>query len=318
VKFNVVLTLVELTALGIVIGIGFWVMARGDADLSRLTELTSPEDTGVLLAITMATAVAFFSMVGFEDSVNMVEEVEDPRRVFPRAMLTGLGIAVVLYMLVAVAVVSVLSLDQIAEGADSEEGVLLAVVRQGLPDFPTAQLFPFLTVFAVANTALINMLMASRLIYGMARQDVLPRSLGKVDAGRRSPWTAIAFTTALALVLIVVVSRLAESTVSSLAGTTALLLLCVFTVVNLAVLVLRRDEPHADAFRAPTAAPVVAGLACLVLATPLARDREDWVQYQIAGALLAVGVVLWSVTAVINRRSRHQRTGFRDVEHLSE
>ena len=318
VKFNVVLTLIELTALAIVIGIGFWVMSKGDADLSRLTELTSPEDTGVLLAITMATAVAFFSMVGFEDSVNMVEEVEDPRRVFPRAMLTGLGIAVVLYMLVAVAVVAVLSLDQIAEGADSEEGVLLAVVQQGLPDFPTAQVFPFLTVFAVANTALINMLMASRLIYGMARQDVLPRFLGKVDPGRRSPWTAIAFTTCLALGLIVVVSLLAESTVSSLAGTTALLLLCVFTVVNLAVLILRKDEPHADAFRTPTAAPVIAGLACLLLATPLARDRDDWIQYQIAGVLLGIGVALWALTAVVNRRTRHQRTGFRDIEKLDE
>jgi amino acid transporter len=117
-------------------------------------------------------------------------------------------------------------------------------------------------------------------------------------------------------VLIVVVSFLAESTVSSLAGTTALLLLCVFTVVNLAVLVLRKDEPHHDAFRAPTAAPVVAGLACLLLATPVARAREDWIQYQIAGALLGVGVLLWAVTAVINRRSRHQGTGFRDIEKL--
>ena len=77
-------------------------------------------------------------------------------------------------------------------------------MKIGAPDLPIDTIFPFLTVFAVANTALINMLMASRLIYGMAQQDVLPRSLGKVLPGRRSPWTAILFTTLLALGLITV------------------------------------------------------------------------------------------------------------------
>ena len=92
VKFNVVLTLVEMTALAIVIGIGIWVMARGDGDFDRVTVFNSPGD-GLFLAVTVATAIAFFSMVGFEDSVNMVEECKDPRGL-PAAMLTGLGIAV--------------------------------------------------------------------------------------------------------------------------------------------------------------------------------------------------------------------------------
>ncbi len=318
VKFNVVLTLVEMLALAIVIGIGFWVMSTQGSDMSRLTEFNGTGEVSGIIAVTMATAIAFFSMVGFEDSVNMVEETHDPRKTFPRAMLTGLGIAVVIYMLVAVAVIAVLSLDQIAEGAESDEGVLLAVVTTGLPDFPTAELFPFLTVFAVANTALINMLMASRLIYGMAKQDVLPRQLGWVLPGRRSPWTAIAFTTTLALVLIVVVSRLADSTVSALAGTTGLLLLCVFSVVNVAALVLRRDDPHRDAFRAPTWAPVVGAVACLFLAGPWARNREAWIQYQIAGGLLALGLVLWAITALINRRVRDRSSGFHDIDRLGE
>jgi len=78
VKFNVILTLVEITALAIVIGVGFWAIAQGDGDLSRVTTFSSPEDKGVFLAVTAATAVAFFAMVGFEDSVNMVEECHDP------------------------------------------------------------------------------------------------------------------------------------------------------------------------------------------------------------------------------------------------
>jgi basic amino acid/polyamine antiporter, APA family len=302
VAFNVVLTLVELLALLVVVGIGLWVVSRGGSDLSRVTEFHGDGDTGVLFAVTIATAIAFFSMVGFEDSVNMVEETRDPRRVFPRAMLLGLGVAAVIYMLVAVAVVAVLSLDQIAEAADREEGVLLAVVTEGVPELPVSRVFPFLTVFAVANTALINMLMASRLVYGMAKRHVLPRHLGWVLPGRRSPWTAIAFTTSLALVLIVAVSRLAESSVSALAGTTGLLLLCVFTVVNVAVLVLRREGPHRDAFRTPTWVPVVAAACCLVLIGPWAREPEAWIQYRIAAVMLGVGLVLWAVTRVVNRR----------------
>ena len=301
VKFNVVLTLVEMTALAIVIGIGLYVMTRGDADLSRITSFENADGTSMLLAVTMATAIAFFAMVGFEDSVNMAEETHDPQRTFPRALLIGLGIAAIIYVLVAIAVVSILSLSEITEAAGAEEGVLLSAVKAGAPGFPFSTIFPFLTVFAVANTSLINMLMASRLVYGLAKQDVLPPALGRVLHGRRSPWAAIAFTTVLALVLITVVSRLAETAVTALAGTTALLLLIVFSVVNTACLVLRREGTPPGCFRAPTAAPVIGAVACLFLAGPWARTRENWVQYEIAGGMLAVGIALWAVTWFLNR-----------------
>ncbi|HJR37189.1 MAG TPA: APC family permease, partial [Nocardioidaceae bacterium] len=178
VKFNVVLTLVEMVALLIVIGVGFYVMAQGDADLGEVTVFNDYEDKGLFLAVTAATSIAFFAMVGFEDSVNMVEETHHPERIFPRTMLTGLGIAVILYMLVAVSVVAVLSPGELANIRESEGRALLEVVEKGSPDFPVDKIFPFLAVFAVANTALINMLMASRLLYGLAQQDVLPRALG--------------------------------------------------------------------------------------------------------------------------------------------
>ena len=136
VKFNVLLTLVEMTALAIVIGIGIWVVARGDGDLSRVTVFESPDDKGLFMAVTIATAIAFFSMVGFEDSVNMVEETQDPLKIFPRTMLTGLGIAVVIYMLVAISVVAVIPAGQIAEPTNAEAGILLDVVKIGAPDLP--------------------------------------------------------------------------------------------------------------------------------------------------------------------------------------
>jgi APA family basic amino acid/polyamine antiporter len=316
VKFNVILTLVEVAALTIVIGVGFYAMTAGDGDLSRITVFESPEGKGMFLAVTAATSVAFFAMVGFEDSVNMVEETENPEKIFPRTMITGLGIAVIIYMLVAVSVVAVLTPSELAEINEAEGRALLEVVSKGAPDFPIDQLFPFLAMFAVANTALINMLMASRLLYGLANQDVLPRSLGKVSRSTRSPWVAVLFSTVLALGLIYYVANQAESDiVLNLASVTALLLLGVFTIVNVACLALRVDGRESK-FKSPGYTPALAAAACLFLVGPWV-DR-DTIIYQIAGGLLLVGVVLWAITWLINRGSRAQRTGFRDIDHMED
>lgn len=317
VKFNVVLTLVELAALSIVIGVGFYAMAQNGMDLSEVVTFRDYEDRGLFLAVTAATSIAFFAMVGFEDAVNMVEEVQEPNKIFPRTMLTGLGIAVVLYMLVAVSVVAVLTAPELKSISDSEGRALLEVVSKGAPDFPIDKVFPFLAVFAVANTALINMLMASRLLYGMARQGVLPRQLGAVLPGRRTPWVAVAFSTLLALGLIFYVTRDAESNVvANLSNVTAFLLLCVFAVVNVACLVLRRKPEGARAghFVSPGILPGVAAFLCLFLAGPWV-DREAAV-YQIAGALMLIGIVLWVVTYVINRLTGTADSDFEDVESL--
>ena len=317
VKFNVVLTIIEMAALAIVIVIGFVAIGGGDSDIGRITVFENPDQKGLFAAVTIATAIAFFSMVGFEDSVNMVEETKNPEKIFPRMMLTGLGIAVVIYMLVAVSVVAVIPAGQIQTPKNPDAGILLDVVRTGAPGLPIDKIFPFMTVFAVANTALINMLMASRLIYGMANQGVLPRGLGKVLHGRRSPWAAILFTTVLALVLIVVVRLQAESSVVvALAGTTSLLLLAVFAVVNVAVLVLRRERGQGG-FKAPTAIPVIGAVACLYLLGPWARTEADMIQYKIAGGLLLLGVVLWVVTWAVNRATGTADSHFQDVDHLA-
>ncbi|MFF1251590.1 APC family permease [Pseudarthrobacter sp. NPDC058329] len=309
VKFNVVLTLVEMIALCIVIGVGFFVMSQGTGNPGEIFVFNDYQDKGMFLAVTAATSIAFFAMVGFEDSVNMVEETRNPEKIFPRTMLTGLGIAVLLYMLVAISVVSVLSPTELESIREAEGAALLEVVHKGSPDFPIDRIFPFLAVFAVANTALINMLMASRLIYGMARQHVLPRALGKVLPVRRTPWAGIVFSTVLALGLILYVTSDPESNiVANLSGTTAFLLLCVFTVVNIACLVLRRkrDSNRKVFFTSPGQLPLVAALLCAFLAGPWVG--RNVIQYQIAGGLMAIGVVLWFVTWVINRRANHEES----------
>jgi amino acid transporter len=316
VKFNVILTMVEVTALAIVIGIGVFVMTTEGADFGQLVIFDSATDRSLFAAVTVATAIAFFAMVGFEDSVNMVEEVQDPQRIFPRALLTGLGLAALIYVLVAVSVVVVIPLGEI-QSFEGETGILIEVVKQGAPGFPVSTVFPFLTVFAVANTALINMLMASRLIYGLARQDVLPRTLGKVSANRRAPWAGIAFTTLLALGLITVVTLDSDSSVVvALSGTTALLLLVVFTIVNVACLVARRRSNETPSFRAPTVVPILGAITCAFLVGPWARDPENYIQYRIAAGLLAIGIVLWVLTWLTNRGVRAKKTGFRDVDSL--
>ena len=314
VKFNVILTMVEVLALTIVIAVGFWAIAQGNGDFGRVTTFNDPDERGLFLAVTAATSIAFFAMVGFEDSVNMVEETQDPERVFPRVMLTGLGIAVIIYVLVAVSVVTVLTSEQLADAAEGT--ALLEVVRVGAPDLPIDRLFPFLTVFAVANTSLINMMMASRLLYGLAHQDVLPRTLGKVSPTTRAPWAGIIFSTLLAFGLIIYVTvRAEDEIVTNLASVTALLLLGVFTIVNVACLVLRRDGREGT-FRSPGPTPAIAAAACLFLVGPWV-DRDTLI-YQIAGGLLAVGVVLWLFTWLTNRGVRAKKTGFRDVDHLQE
>jgi len=290
VKLNVVLTCVELTGLLIIIFIGLWAIAGGHGDFSRVFEFKASEGSGgALWAAIAATTLAFFAMVGFEDSVNMAEETKDPVRTFPKILLLGLGITGTIYLLVSISAITLVPPAELGEG----ETPLLKVVAAGAPGFPLG-LFGFITMFAVANSALINMLMASRLVYGMSREHVLPPVLGKVHPTRRTPYIAIAFTTLLAFALIAFVGE-----VPALGGTTALLLTCVFTIVNVAVLVLRRDPVDHQHFRTPTVLPIVGAVACAFLAGPWTGRNP--VEYQIAGALLVLGVALWVVTVYINR-----------------
>jgi amino acid transporter len=169
---------------------------------------------------------------------------------------------------------------------------LLEVVRAGAPWFPLVA-FSFIAMVAVGNTSLINLMMASRLLYGMANQRVVPAALGTVHPRRRTPWVAIIGTTALALLLA------GWSGVRTLGGTTALLLLCVFCLVNIAVLVLRRQTVDHAHFRAPTWCPVLGMLSCGYLASPFAGREGE--QYVVAGVLLALGVALFAANALLDR-----------------
>lgn len=300
VKTNVVLTLVELTGLVVVLAIGAWAVLTGAGEPSRLTDLEASGSGGyaLLTSVLGATALGFFAFVGFEDSVNMAEETKDPARTFPRAIFTGVAVTGTIYVLVAL--VSSLLVDH--RTLERSSGPLLEVVRVGGVDFPP-KLFALIALFAVTNSALINIMMASRLCYGLANERVLPRGMGRVLPRRRTPVTGIVFVTLIAIGLV------CTGEIEGLGDTTAFLLLCVFAVVNVAVLVLRKDRVEHEHFRTPTVLPVLGAAASVILASPLADRAAD--VYIRAGVLVALGIVLWGINRVW-MKLRHEDAARRD------
>lgn len=242
-------------------------------------------------------ALAFYALIGFEDSVNVAEEAKSPTRDYPIALFGGLAVAGVIYLAVAMLASMVVPTKELA----ASDGALQLVASTG-PLGISSDVFSVIALFALANGALINMIMASRIVYGMSREGIVAPLFGKVSSARRTPWVAILFTTALAMVLA------ATGDLSDLADTTVLLLLLVFTVVNVAVLVLRRDRVDHDHFHAPSFFPVVGAVACLVLATD--KEAAIWAR---AGLLLLLGLGLWGLNWLTH--ARHQPPRY-DTETL--
>lgn len=282
-RANLVMTVIELSGLVLVVVLGAIVLGRGDGDPGRVLEL--PAETSWAAATLGGALIAFYSFVGFETSANIAEEVTDVRRVYPKALFGALVTAGAVYLLVGLVAPAVVAPQDLA----SSSGPLLEVVRAagGVP----LELFSVVALVAVANGALLTMIMASRLTYGMAEEGLLPPVLGRVLPGRRTPWVAIVVTTLVAMVLA------ATGELVDLASTVVLLLLFVFLSTNIAVLVLRRDRVEHDHFRAWTPLPVLAVVTCLVLLTQ--QEARHWA---LAGVLVAVGLVLHLLTRRASRR----------------
>ncbi|WP_313480821.1 APC family permease [Microbacterium sp.] len=288
---NLVMTAVELSGLVIVIVVVAMYVGGGGGDLGRATEL--PDGVGVAGAVLGGAIVAYYSFVGFETSANVIEEVKQPSRVYPRALFGALVTAGIVYVLVGVASAAALPADELQESS----GPLLAVVEATGVSVPS-WLFSLIALIAVANGALLTMIMASRLAFGMAEQGLLPSPLGRVLPRRRTPWVAIVATTGVAMLLTLV------GDLGTLAETVVLLLLLVFISANVSVLVLRRDRVQHEHFRVWTFVPVLGVISCLVL---LSQQRP--IVWLFAGILLAVGVILWLSTRRFAARPLDGRAG---------
>lgn len=279
IRLNVVMTVVEAGGLLFIVGLGVATLVNGDGEPGRVLEFT--QDGALPLAVLSGATLAFFSFIGFEDSVNVAEEVERPSHAYPRALLWGLVVATAIYLGVALTASMVVPTDDLA----GSSAPLLRVVELGPVDVPL-RLFAAVALFALFNTALINMVMASRLLYGMANQGIMPRALGRVHPGRRTPWVAILGTTALAAALAV------TGDLTDLADTTVVLLLAVFTVVNICVFVLRSDDVDHDHYRAPLVLPALGAVASVVALVGKVVDAGPAVLVR-AALLVLLGVALY-------------------------
>jgi amino acid transporter len=272
--FNMLCTLIEVAGLVIIIAVGYHYLGS----VSYLeTPVVNNVPTPLSLSLVLQGAVlTFYSFIGFEDMINVVEEVKEPRKTFPRALLLAMGIVTVLYIAVSLTAVSVVPH---ADLFNSKEP-LVEVVRRAAPGFPTP-LFSAIALFAISNTALLNYIMGSRLMYGMARQGLLPHFLSAVHPRRHTPHLAILVLMGLVVVLALTLN------VQPLAKATSVLLMSVFVVLNFALLVLQRrpGEPRGT-LEVPAAVPVggiIISLALIAHAKPT--------ELTLAGALV-LGIVL--------------------------
>ncbi|MBU6179491.1 MAG: amino acid permease [Verrucomicrobia bacterium] len=296
---NVVCTVVE--ALGlifiIVVGIRFW----GGVDYLEFPppkDAAASAETGAfpLLLILQGAVVMFFSFIGFEDVLNVSEEVKNPKRDVPLGILCAMIAATLVYMAVAITAVSVLPWRELA----ASKAPLMDVAKAAAPWFKGIDsVYLVITLFAIGNTALLNYIMGSRLLYGMSRQGLLPGFLGRIHPVRRTPHTAV-------VVLFVIVTALILSgSVKQLAESTVLLLLMVFSVVNLSLLVLklRPGEPRGG-FEVPVVIPALGMLVCLILIG--VRVASSWqkeggyIAPVVALGIVAVALLLYFVTRPAN------------------
>jgi APA family basic amino acid/polyamine antiporter len=288
-KSNVVMTIIELSGLVIVIVVVAVMLGRGEGDATRVSEFAA--GTNPAIATLGAAIIAYYSFVGFETSANVAEEIRNPRKVYPAALFGALITAGVVYVLVGLAASAALPADKLSDSS----GPLLDVVAVsgvGVPEW----VFSLIALVAVANGALLTMIMASRLTYGMANQNLLPAALGKVLPVRRTPLVAIIATTGVAMILTAI------GDLSLLAETVVLLLLFVFISTNVAVLVLRRDKVEHRHFRVWTIVPILGVASCILLLTQ--QSTQVWL---FGAILLAAGVLLFLLARFSQKRTAAKR-----------
>jgi APA family basic amino acid/polyamine antiporter len=271
--FAIVATLIETTGLILIIFIGF-------PYLGKVDYFETPYG---LAGVFQASALVFFAYTGFESIVKLSEETKAPEKTIPRGLLLAILISIILYVLVAVAAVSVMGWEKLASsGAPFAD---LAFVALGSNAFA---LLSVIALFATANTVLLMLLGSSRIIYGMADSSTLPGILARVHPSRRTPWVAIFVAMVLSVIFIF------AGDIAFVANITNFTLFVTFFVINAAVILLRYKEPQMKRpFRVPvsigrfTVLPLFGILFCIFMLFQL-----EWMVLLIGTALVALGWLL--------------------------
>lgn len=254
---NLLCTVVEVGGLLFIIVVGLPFL--GEVDLLDASTIDAPQQRLSFTLLLQGAVLTFYSFIGFEDMINVSEEVRDAPRVFPIGLLVAVVIATVIYLLVSIVAVSVLPAASLAGMTGSVahgSGPLVRVATVAAP-WLDPRVFATVSLFAIANTALLNFIMASRLSFGMAREGLLPRGLARLHRTRRTPLVASVVVAGCVLLLSM------SGDLASLASATSLLILSAFVVVHLALFVVqRRKEEPRGLFELPSWIPVTGALLC--------------------------------------------------------
>ena len=217
--FAAIITILEMATLLIVIAVG--IPHIDSADAARLMSL--PADFNAIQGVIAASFLAFFAFIGFEDIENMAEETVNPQRVLPRAIFLTLILTVLIYAAIATVAASVPGREILPGNAAPLASLFhLATGQSGTP-------IATMAAIAMINGILVQIMMGSRLIYGMAREGLVPASIGAVNPWRRTPVRAIFILAVLSIILALTVP------LKLLAEATSGVILAVFTLVNLSL-----------------------------------------------------------------------------------
>lgn len=238
-----IITVIEISGLAFVI---FWAFTMSDGAGVVPADLIPPLEGAHWAGVVSASVLAFFAFIGFEDMVNVAEEVKDPRHTMPRAVILTLVVATVLYVAVCVAVLVAVPVETLS-GARAP----LALVFVNAPA-AVQSVFAAIAVVATANGVLIQMIMASRVLYGMADRGQLPRVLAKISPRTRTPGVATALVSLAILTLALFLP------IEALAERTSQIILAVFVVVNVALVAIKwRHGSAGEHFVVPVWVPLM-------------------------------------------------------------
>lgn len=248
------LTIIEVGGLLFLVGAIFFVQPDAfslylnnfSSDIARLDILG-------FAGIISAAFIAFYAFVGFEDMVNVAEEVKQPQKAFPKAILLSLGIVTGLYIIVAIAALGILTPAALGSSTAPLADVFKAATHND------ATVIIVISLLATLNGVLVNVIMGSRFLYGMAKHAWIPKWFSHVSK-KRVPSRGI---------LLVGISALGASLllpIEHLAQATSLLLLCVFFAANISLVVVRRQQSSLARLKiSPAFMPWVGAIASLAL-----------------------------------------------------
>ncbi|MEM7362636.1 MAG: amino acid permease [Pseudomonadota bacterium] len=206
-------------------------------------------------AIAAGAFLAFYAFIGFEDMVNVAEEVKEPEKNMPRGILSAVILSTLLY--IAMAVVAVVYIDLLAL-SESKSPLALMVGHNDI----AMNVIGIISMMAIVNGALVQIIMSARVMYGMAVRGHLPAVFALLNARTQTPVINTLITTGLIWLLAAMLPLV------TLAAITSTLMLFIFIIVNIGLLRIKRMPEHAahTGFQLPIWIPALsAGCTALLL-----------------------------------------------------